>query len=113
MPLIDKTTFDELKRISGDDFINELIDVFLNDAPDMLKQMQIALAVQDVDTFRRAAHSLKSNANTFGATELAALAKELELIGRERKLNTVGDKLEKLFAEYVQVESALNGMRNA
>ena len=35
----------------------------------------------DADRFRRAAHSLKSNSNTFGALRLAALARELELNG--------------------------------
>ena len=35
--------------------------------------------------FRRAAHSLKSNGETFGATALAALARELELDGPGRR----------------------------
>ena len=34
-----------------------------------------------VDRFRRAAHSLKSNASTFGAVRLAAMARDFELAG--------------------------------
>ena len=73
MTLIDKATFEELKQISGEDFINELIDAFLDDAPNMIQNMQSALATKDVESFRRNAHSMKSNANTFGAMELGAL----------------------------------------
>ena len=85
MSVIDRTTFEELKQMSGEDFINELIDAFLDDAPNMIHQMQSALAAKDVESFRRNAHSLKSNANTFGATELAGLAKELELMAQRKQ----------------------------
>jgi HPt (histidine-containing phosphotransfer) domain-containing protein len=111
--VIDLATFNSLKEIGGAEFIKELIDTFLDDAPTMFEQMQTALAALDADSFRRAAHSLKSNANTFGATQLAVLAKELEFIGRDNKLNTVGTKLDSLSAEYAKVESVLKGMRNA
>ena len=76
MPIIDQKTFEELKQISGEDFISELIDAFLDDAPNMIQNMQSALDSKDVEYFRRNALSMKSNANTFGATELGALAKE-------------------------------------
>src|SRR6266511_295773 len=93
MPIIDKATFEELKQMSGADFINELIDAFLDDGPNMISQMQAALMSKDVESFRRNAHSLKSNANTFGATELGVLAKELEQMAKENNLE-VGTRLE-------------------
>ena len=95
MPVIDATIFNELKQMSGEDFINELIDAFLEDGTNMLNNMQTALVAGDVESFRRNAHSLKSNANTFGATELGEMAKELEYMARENNLD-VGDRLEKL-----------------
>jgi HPt (histidine-containing phosphotransfer) domain-containing protein len=110
MPIIDKTTFEELKQMSGDDFINELIDVFLDDAPNMIQQLHTALAGKDVETFRRNAHSLKSNANTFGATQLAALAKELEFMAKENNLE-IGNRLELLNEAFVRVAEELKGMR--
>jgi HPt (histidine-containing phosphotransfer) domain-containing protein len=110
MPVIDRTTFEELKQISGADFINELIDAFLDDAPKMIVAMRTALGTKDVESFRRNAHSMKSNANTFGATELAALAKELELMGKESNLD-IGNRLEVLKEAYGQVAIELKGMR--
>lgn len=110
MPAIDQSTFDELKQISGEDFINELIDAFLEDAPDMIGQMQAALAAQDVEAFRRNAHSLKSNANTFGALELASFARELELMARENNLE-IGNRLEVLNQAYGKAADELKEMR--
>jgi len=110
MSVIDKNTFNELKQMSGDDFINELIDAFLDDAPNMISNMQAALAAKDVESFRRNAHSMKSNANTFGAIELGALAKELEMMGRENNLD-IGNRLEILNESLAKVEEELKGMR--
>lgn len=110
MPMIDQSTFEELKQMSGADFINELIDAFLEDAPDMIRNMQTALEAGDVESFRRNAHSMKSNANTFGALELGALAKELELMAREGNLD-VGNRLEVLGEVYGNVAEELKGMR--
>jgi HPt (histidine-containing phosphotransfer) domain-containing protein len=110
MPTIDQATFEELKQMSGGDFINELIDAFLDDAPNMLNNMQLALDVKDVESFRRNAHSLKSNANTFGAIELASLAKELEVMAKENNLN-IGNRLEILKDAFAAVAEELRGMR--
>ena len=110
MTLIDKATFEELKQISGEDFINELIDAFLDDAPNMIQNMQSALETKDVESFRRNAHSMRSNANTFGAMELGALAKELEFMAKENNLD-VGNRLVVLSEAYGKVAEELKGMR--
>jgi len=110
MPVIDKATFEELKQMSGDDFIDELIDAFLEDGPNMLNNLQTALQARDVESFRRNAHSLKTNANTFGATELGALAKELEYMARENNLD-VGDRLEKLNQAFSNAAAELKEMQ--
>ncbi|MEP1207663.1 MAG: Hpt domain-containing protein [Rhizobiaceae bacterium] len=79
--LIDRSVFDELADSVGSDFAAELVDTFLSDAGTMFGSLDQAIADQDVDLYRRAAHSLKSNAQTFGATMLAAQAREIELSG--------------------------------
>jgi HPt (histidine-containing phosphotransfer) domain-containing protein len=110
MSVIDQATFHELKQMSGADFINELIDAFLDDAPNMIQNMYTALDRKDVESFRRNAHSLKSNANTFGATELGILAKEMEMMAKENNLEIV-DRLEILNEAFSRVADELKRMR--
>lgn len=112
MPVIDRTTFDELKQISGEEFIIELIDTFLDDAPRLFDQLKSALEAGDADSFRRAAHSLKSNAATFGASQLAELAKALEAIGRENRLGETGDRLNVLNEALVSACDELRGLKS-
>ena len=78
---IDPGTFAELQANAGADFVCELVDTFAEEAPQIVAEMRSALAAGAAERFRRAAHSLKSNSNTFGASRLAELARTLELGG--------------------------------
>ena len=112
MTTIDRQTFDDLKQMSGEEFIVELIDTFLDDAPKLAAEMHAALAAQDSDSFRRAAHSLKSNAATFGATRLAELMKRLEALGRENRLTDAGDQLSLLDEALKSACEELKGLKS-
>ena len=79
--LIDKAVFTELQDTAGSDFVSELVDTFLEEVPGLLATLRAARDANDADAFRRAAHSLKSNSQTFGATALGAAARALELAG--------------------------------
>ena len=76
---IDAATFRALQESTGTDFVRELVATFLEELPGMLGELHAALDRGDEETFRRTAHSLKSNSLTFGAGALAALARDLEL----------------------------------
>ena len=79
--MIDPHTFDELQANAGADFVTELVATFAEEAPQLLAELRSALTLGAADRFRRAAHSLKSNSSTFGATRLASMARDLELGG--------------------------------
>lgn len=76
---IDPQAFAELQQQAGADFVIELIETFADEGPQMLAALQAAMAEGDATGRRRAAHSIKSNAHTFGATRLAELARAIEL----------------------------------
>jgi HPt (histidine-containing phosphotransfer) domain-containing protein len=107
---IDRSVITALSESVGDEFVEELIDTFVDEAPGMFQEMQQALSAGDADKFRRAAHSLKSNAKTFGAVELAEKAQELETMARENDLG-VGDKLDVLDSVYQQAVEALRSLK--
>ena len=101
--LIDRTVFAELQRNAGADFVAELVDTFCEEAPHMLAELRTAQAAGSAERFRRAAHSLKTNAHTFGAMALGAKARELELGG----LPGNAGALDALDAAYVEAAAAL------
>jgi histidine phosphotransfer protein HptB len=111
-PAIDRATFDVLKETTGAEFVLELVDTFLQEAPPMLDELRRALAAQDADKFRRTAHSLKSNANTFGALTLGAMARELELGGVAKVIERGGQPLDALAQEYSRVAAALTDLQH-
>jgi len=105
---IDAAVFAELQETAGADFVVELVDTFLEEAPAMLAELRDAQAAGSAERFRRAAHSLKSNASTFGATRLAAMARALELGGPVPD----GAPLDALEAEHLRVAAALADLRD-
>ena len=111
-PAIDSATFEALKQTTGADFVLELVDTFLQEAPAMLNELRRALAAKDADKFRRTAHSLKSNSNTFGALALGAMARELELGGISKALESGGQPLDALAQEYSRVAAALTELQH-
>jgi HPt (histidine-containing phosphotransfer) domain-containing protein len=108
-PPIDAATFAELQDSAGAEFVGELVDTFLEEAPTMLAALREALAAGEVDAFRRAAHSLKSNSLTFGALGLGAMARVLELGG----LPAAATPLDALEREYARCAAALAELRDA
>jgi len=105
--VIDLPTFEALKEAMGADYINELVQAYCEETPQLLSKLQDALAKQDSEAFRQAAHSIKSTSNSFGALKLGALAKELEMMGREAKLDGAPGKVESLVTGYEAVQQAL------
>ena len=106
IPTIDPSTFAELKDAAGADFVVELVTAFLEEAPRILVELRAAHTAQSVDAFRRAAHSLKSNGLTFGATAMAAMARELETGG----LPADSSPIDALEHEYAGVAVALKAL---
>ena len=110
---IDLATFTELKETAGADFMQELVQTFLEEAPAMLEELRASLAAGDADVFRRAAHSLKSNSNTFGALTMGAMARDLELTSASKVNEGRIEPVDALADEYSRVAAALTALRHA
>jgi HPt (histidine-containing phosphotransfer) domain-containing protein len=106
-PTIDPATFAGLGEMAGAEFVGELVDTFLEEAPIMLAEVRDAYAQRDAERFRRTAHSLKSNSNTFGATKLGIAARDLELNGLDAASPASLDQLDALYAEAAAALKAL------
>ena len=110
---LDTSVLAELSQTTGAEFVAELVQTFLTDAPVMIADLKTAAATDDQDGFRRAAHSIKSNANIFGATALAEVARALELRGLAQGQESAADWQGEVDAAYTQAAAALEAYVNA
>ncbi len=106
---IDLAVFEELRDTAGAEFVAELVDTFLEEAPTILDELRAARSAGDAQRLQRAAHSLKSNANTFGGTELGGLARELELGGLA---GASDERLQALDAAWQRTAAALKELQH-
>ena len=102
-PVIDMAAYNELAASAGAEFAAELAGTFMEEAPGMLAELRSAQTAGKADALRRAAHSLKTNSMTFGATRLGAMARKVELGG----LAADAAVLDALDTEYQKVTAAL------
>lgn len=86
VPQLDAGALGRLRETLGaqaDSMLPALLEDFIADGKRLLAEAQLALAQGNLPDLRRAAHSLKSNAATFGAVALSLAAKELENLARQ------------------------------
>ena len=107
---LDMIVYEELKEATGADFIDELVDTYLEDAPRLLQELKSSAETQDAEMFRRAAHSLKSNSATFGANRLSGMARELEILAKDEKLSEAATRLPANEEALHLVEAELKGL---
>jgi HPt (histidine-containing phosphotransfer) domain-containing protein len=102
--VLDTAALAQLRETTGDvSLMRELIDAFLQNAPSLVGE----LASDDVEQVRRAAHTLKSNARTFGATDLAELCQKLEERTRAGELDGAAELARQIEEKYARVAEAL------
>ena len=100
---LDPAALEQLRELGGDEFVADLAATFLGEAPPLLA----VLHESDVDEVRRAAHTLKSNGTTFGATRFATLCRELEDQARTGDLTGAPALVDRIEAEYALVAAEL------
>ena len=108
--LLDSGALEQLRTTMGSGF-DELLSTFLEDSQELMTTLHRALGRRDVDAFRRAAHSLKSNASSFGATTLSSLARDLETLARSGTLEGAEPRVERLGVECERVTQALREVK--
>jgi CheY-like chemotaxis protein/HPt (histidine-containing phosphotransfer) domain-containing protein len=110
-PALDPTVLARLTESMGGDeaFVAELVDRFVADSPGLVAAARRGLESGDAPEVRRAAHTLKSNAATFGAYGLADHSRTLEEAAKAGALERAPAQLEAIEAELGRVHAALLG----
>ena len=79
---------DAMDRLGDEDLLLEVLNIFLDDAPQTFRSLQTAVAAKDWGTAARHAHSLKGSAANISAPGLRRAAAECE---DEAKSGAPGD----------------------
>jgi len=97
-----------MEMAGGDEeFLKELVQLFLADYPEKLSQIQQALQQRDANTLYQVAHSLKGACANLGLERARALSFEIEKRGREEKLEGVKEIYEDLRKELEDLKGQL------
>jgi PAS domain S-box-containing protein len=108
---LDDDALQNLRDLGGDDFLAEVIDAFLADAPTLLATLRSSLEEGNSEELRRAAHTLKSNGATLGAEGFAELCRTLEQRAKAGELKGAAELVDRIEAEYRPLEEALAALR--
>ena len=97
-------------RVDNDrDLVRELIVIFKEKFPVLLQVLQAAVAQEDTNRVDITSHSLTGMLSCLSATRAAALASQLEQMGREGKASGMPDVLGLFELESAQLLSELDG----
>ncbi len=111
--IVSRAALDRLQTMMGGDPANllDLIDGFLEDAPQLIARLQQGLQAEDAAAVRLAAHTLKSNAADFGALQLREQSKTLEGMAKSGTLAGAAALVGSIEQEYERVANALHQFR--
>jgi HPt (histidine-containing phosphotransfer) domain-containing protein len=102
-----------LALMEGDrDLLQELIGVFLEDAPLRIEGVRRALADGDADALYKAAHALKGSAGNFGAPNVVGRATQLEALAQQHDLEAAATQFTSLVADMDDLVGELMAARN-
>ena len=106
-PTIDISVLEELSATIGDEFMVEIVQTYLNYAPNQLETFKQAIHGMDMDVLRQVAHGLKSSSRSVGAQYLGQVCEGMETLIREGQVQALPDLMPQLEQEYNRAIAAL------
>ena len=94
-------------RSMGQGLLEEVVRHYLQDTPERMEQIRVALAANDPEALRRSAHALKSGSANLGAERFAAICKVLESLGRSGTTEGGAARHAEAEQEYTRVRDVL------
>lgn len=95
-----------LNVCGGDEtLLKEILEAFLQEAPALLEEIEVALAGEDAAVARRAAHTLKGAVGVLGFLDVSDLALEVEKRAADGKVHECNSLIPKLRAELNRIEN--------
>jgi HPt (histidine-containing phosphotransfer) domain-containing protein len=109
---LEAAALQNLRDLGGVEFLTEVVDVFLADAPALIASLQGSLERRDSEELRRAAHTLKSNGATLGAVAFAKLCYAVEQHAKGGRVDGVAPLVDEIVQAYPALQEALTSLRS-
>lgn len=93
--IVDSSTLDYMfENLCGGDqaVMAEMVQFFLQESENLLRQIQVAVENQDMISLVRTAHSLKSSSASFGATQVSKLCQQIENTGSNHDCTNLAEQ---------------------
>jgi signal transduction histidine kinase/DNA-binding response OmpR family regulator/HPt (histidine-containing phosphotransfer) domain-containing protein len=100
----------ELDPVGGMGLARQILQVYLDSTGKLVSQAEQAIAADDAEALRFAAHSLKSSSANVGAETLSGLFKQLEGLAREANLGDASALFDSAQCEYAQVRHEISAL---
>jgi DNA-binding response OmpR family regulator len=111
---LDKDRVRELQELACDDpaLLDELIDLFLTEAPKLIDQMRRATEDEDGPALRRAAHTLKGSSGQMGALRIQDICATIETLAGTGSLVGVEPLLSEVSLAFARSVGELRSLGN-
>ncbi len=111
--VIDTRAIEDLRALNpgdNDEFLREIVGIFLEDTPQRITELEESLAAADISKFTRAAHSIKGSSSNLGAVALRAVAEELEHRSRTQGLADAPAAIAQIKTEFARAQAELTAI---
>lgn len=105
--IIDLSVINELKEMGGQEFLSELIEMFLQQSETIMDEIKNFSSIKDALSLSKSAHKLKGSCLNLGAQEMSSLCQKIEYQGKENNLDGIEEKVSELFDIYNQTNIEL------
>jgi HPt (histidine-containing phosphotransfer) domain-containing protein len=114
MPTIDMRSISQLAEGDerGDQFVAEIIDVFLADLSERVRTIGLQMSQDDRAGVAATAHAIKGSCGHFGAARLLELSRNLEERARREPTDDIQSAIDLMIAEAERVRGALEAFRH-
>ncbi|MBX3615890.1 response regulator [Nitrosomonas sp.] len=115
MSTLNFTRLDQIRELDpsgGDSLLHKILQAFLESAECNIRQLEQAIADNDVESLRQSAHALKSSSGNIGADDLSAIFKQMEADARAGELAHAKTLLDNMKQQYQSVTAEINQILN-
>ncbi|MFN8575228.1 MAG: Hpt domain-containing protein [Candidatus Sericytochromatia bacterium] len=105
--IIDSSVISELKEMGGQEFLSELIEMFLQQSETIMDEIKTHSSSKDALSLSKSAHKLKGSCLNLGAQEMSNLCQNIEYQGKENNLEGIDEKISKLVNVYNETATEL------